>query len=257
MKEEKLKVNETRWKEAQIYEREVWIKRNQNNSLLRLVRKFVSYLIKKPDLFLISIRYSDFYCGDDSNLWWLKQFDKYKVLPKYIERALEVGCGPFTNMRLISKCSKINEIVCSDPSIELYKTFKLTWLVRQIKKNKIKVSDDKCENLKYPDKYFDLVVCINVLDHVQDAIQCLKEIDRVIKIGGFIILGQDLSNKEDIEKIMKTKDEIGHPIKINHILLDDFFKQTYKNCFKRVLPRDKGRDPKSHYGTYIFIGQKN
>ena len=253
---ELLTASKERWNEAQIYEKNVWIKRNQKNSYFKLIRRYISLLIKNPMNFLNAIQYYDFYCGDDGNLWWLKQFIYYRILPKDIEKALEVGCGPFTNIRLISKYCKIKEIYCCDPSLDLYKTFKLTWLVRQIQKNNINVLNDKCEILSYKTNYFDLVICINVLDHVQDAICCLREIERVTKTGGFLVLGQDLTNIEDIEKLKGNIDEMGHPIKINHITIDNFLKNTYKSCLKKILPRNKGRNPRAHYGTYLFIGQK-
>lgn len=42
------------------------------------------------------------------------------------------------------------------------------------------------EKIPYPDNHFDLVTCQNVLEHVQDREQTLKEIIRVTKPGGII-----------------------------------------------------------------------
>lgn len=253
-KKEILNVSEKRWLDAQDFERNLWIQNNQRNSYLRIFSKFIRG-IKNPKMLFNYFKYHDFYCGDDWNYWWMEQFENYRTLPKYFEKALEVGCGPFTNIRLISKCCKINKIYCCDPLIYVYKSFNLTWLSSQILKNRIKISSNKCENLKFDNNYFDLVVCINVLDHVQDVEKCLKEIARVVKRGGFIIFGQDLSDEKDLTKRM-VRNDIGHPIKIHHITLECFLDNLCDCHLKKILPRDKGRNPIAHYGTYIFNGKK-
>ncbi len=247
-------VSENRWGKAQNWEGNLWVKNNQRNCYLKIVAKFVR-AIRSPRMFFNYLKYRDFYCGDDWNYWWLKEFGNYKVLPRYFERALEVGCGPYTNIRLISKKCKIKEIICADPLIKVYTSFNLTWLATQVKKNKIKISDDKCEDIKSKNNYYDLVVCINVLDHVQNAEQCLKEIIRVTKRGGFIVFGQDLSDDEDLSNRI-VRDDIGHPIKIHHTTLEIILNDVYESHLKKILPRNKGRGPFAHYGTYIFIGQK-
>jgi len=253
-KKEIISVTEDRWGKAQQEERSLWIKSNQRNSYLKVIVKFIK-AIQTPKMLFNYFKYRDFYCGDDWNYWWMEQFENYKALPKYFEKALEIGCGPFTNIRLISKCCKIKEIYCCDPLIDVYTSFNLTWLSTQVSKGNINISEDKCENLKFDDNYFDLVICINVLDHVQDIIKCLEEIKRVIKQSGFIIFGQDLSNEEDLLK-KEVKNDIAHPIKISHTTLDAMFDTVYEVRLKKLLLRNKGRNPIAHYGTYIFIGQK-
>ena len=44
------------------------------------------------------------------------------------------------------------------------------------------------ENLPFPDKHFDLVICHTVIEHVNDVDLCLKEMSRVLKIGGIVHL---------------------------------------------------------------------
>jgi ubiquinone/menaquinone biosynthesis C-methylase UbiE len=249
-----LGVSEKRWSDAQEFEGSLWVRSNQRNSYLKILAKFVR-VVRNHKVLFNYLKYRDFYCGDDWNYWWMEQFENYRRLPKSVERVLETGCGPYTNIRLISKNCKIKEIYCCDPLIDVYKGFKLTWLSTQVSKGRINISNDKCENLKFDDTYFDLLVCINVLDHVQNAKKCLKEVNRVIKQGGFIVFGQDLSNDEDLQN-REVIDDVGHPIKIHHTTLDIILDSAYGCHLKKILPRDKGRNPIAHYGTYIFIGQK-
>lgn len=254
-KEEVVSVSKDRWQEAQEWEGNLWVQNNQRNGYLKVLLKFIRALAK-PDLLLNYVKYGDFYCGDDWNYWWLKAFDNYKALPEHFEKAIEVGCGPFTNIRLISKISKIKEIYCTDPLINTYATFKLTWLKTQLKKHNIKISNDSCEKLNFPDNFCDLVVCINVLDHVRNATECLREMTRVIKRGGFLVLGQELSNEEDV-KITAVRDDTGHPIKISQDTIDTFLTGGFESNFRKIMLREEGRNPMAHCGTYIFIGQKN
>ncbi len=44
------------------------------------------------------------------------------------------------------------------------------------------------EYLPFKDKILDIVLCLNVLDHVQSPILTLKEIKRVLKVGGVLVL---------------------------------------------------------------------
>lgn len=44
------------------------------------------------------------------------------------------------------------------------------------------------ENLTYPDEFFDIVHCINALDHTLDVSRALSEMKRVVKKEGYIYL---------------------------------------------------------------------
>ncbi|KKQ82697.1 MAG: Methyltransferase type 11 [Parcubacteria group bacterium GW2011_GWB1_38_8] len=252
-------VDEQKWRDAQEFERAVWISGNQNNSFLRVVMKFVRALKKSPYYFFQLIKYRDFYAGDDWNFWWKDIFDNYKLLPNHFSKALEVGCGPYTNMRIISKLKKIDEIHCVDPLMDLYLSFKLNWLAVMARKGKVHTYTGKGEKLEFQDNTFDLVVCNNVLDHVEDANACLTEIHRVLQPGGYFVFGQDLSDERDLDKQREKAKGffIGHPIKLHDQVLDRLLSGLYEEKMKKVLPREAGRNSRYHYGTYLFIGVKS
>lgn len=252
-----LSVDEQKWLAAQEFERKCWVTSNQQNSRFQVVVKFLRALKKSPKHFFELLQYRDFYAGDDWNFWWKDQFENYSFLPAQIGKALEVGCGPYTNIRLISKIKKIGEIYCLDPLMNLYLSFKLNWLSEMAKKGKVFTHLGKGESLEFPDNSFDLVVCNNVLDHVQDTNACLAEIYRVLKPGGYFIFGQDLSNEEDIAK-QRREDRgfVGHPIKLHDQTLDLLLDGLYEVRMKKILAREESRNPRHHYGTYIFAGIK-
>jgi SAM-dependent methyltransferase len=49
--------------------------------------------------------------------------------------------------------------------------------------------------IPYPDQSFDLVIANHVLEHVESYPQCLKEVRRVLRIGGLAILQTPYSSK--------------------------------------------------------------
>jgi ubiquinone/menaquinone biosynthesis C-methylase UbiE len=251
-------VDNKKWHEAQEFESAVWVKSNRENSIFQVVMKFLRALKNDPRHFLELVWYWDFYAGDDWNFWWKRAFEDYKVLPPSFNKALEVGCGPYTNMRLLYKVRKIGEMHCLDPLMDLYLSFKHNWLAVQAKQGKVHTYKSQGEKLAFADSTFDLVICNNVLDHVENAEACLDEIYRVLCPGGYFIFGQDLSNEEDLE-MQKEKERgffVGHPIKLHHELLDQMLNLRYDAKLKKVLSREDGRDPRYHYGTYILIGIK-
>ena len=52
----------------------------------------------------------------------------------------------------------------------------------------IPVEYQDMEKLTYPDEYFDIVWCHNALDHTRNAKEAVKEMIRVCKTDGWIII---------------------------------------------------------------------
>ena len=49
--------------------------------------------------------------------------------------------------------------------------------------------DIEKEDLPFPDESFDLIVCNQVLEHLKNIFLPLSEMDRVMKIGGHLLVG--------------------------------------------------------------------
>jgi len=216
---------------------------------------------------------------DDWNRWWKNKFDGYKVLKgKSLPRVLEVGCGPHTNLRLILPQISTREIYLEDPLIQSYLDFRpgsppssrlnkllgrsapiapAIFIQSLFKDSSYRshISSAPLEELPYKDRLVDLVVCVNVLDHVFDLGLCMAQMDRVLKKGGIIVLGQDLSNDDDYKQAPESWKDVGHPIKVDQFEIEKYLK-NYRPLFKKVLPRKAGRNPAAHYGTYLLIAKK-
>lgn len=241
------KVTKERWQKAQDWEKNFWIFTQKQRA------KYGKNAIWKI-LALIGLKSK--YRGDDWNEWWREQFDNYGFLPEKVNNAVELGCGPYTNFRLINEKCSPKHLFLSDPLIKTYINFKQTFVSEMFLKGGCLIDDHPIEEGPFASNYFDLTVMINVLDHVCDATLCVKNAIRITKPAGILIIGQDLTDDDDWEKIANKPEDIGHPIKVNHKWLDDLLLTDFEVIRQKILPRESGRNPKHHYGTYLFAGRK-
>jgi SAM-dependent methyltransferase len=242
------RVSTEAWQAAQTWERQHWVGAQQARA--RFGKNYIWRL-------LALLRMVPKHRGDDYNTWWRQQFENYAFLPHAVDNAIEVGCGPYTNMRLIQERCKPRHLVLSDPLIRTYVGFKLTFVAELYKKAGCILDDHPLEELPFADRYFDLAVMINVLDHVRDAHACMRNLLRVTKSGGCVILGQDLSNDEDMAALRRDLGAVGHPIKLDHLWFEPYLKTGFDPILYKVLGRAEGRAPDCHYGTLIFAGRKH
>ncbi len=61
----------------------------------------------------------------------------------------------------------------------------------------VPVEYQNMEHLTYPDEFFDIVHCVNALDHTIDAKRAIKEMIRVCKKGGYIYLRHAPDQREE------------------------------------------------------------
>ena len=240
-----LAVSEQRWKQAQEWEAAFW--RSQNPAPTQTLAARAKRLVKR---LLGRMKAAP---GDDWNHWWAERFENYRALPSRIESAIELGCGPYTNLRLILPGREVRRVVCSDPLVKEYLKFEERWLGQAWRRGAVEVDDHPIEECPFESDSFDLVVMINVLDHVRDALECLRQAARITRPGGWIVVGQDLSTAEDIAR---TGEDVGHPIRIDDATMDAELLTKFEAVQRRVMSREEGRNPEAHYGTYLFVGRK-
>jgi len=234
------------WEISQAWEQNHW---NREQKLLAKYGK--NYIWQLLSVFGVVEKYR----GDDRNLWWADAFDDYKFLPRNVDNALEVGCGPYTNWRIIQNVCRPLHLFLSDPLIRTYVRFKRTFLRKMYDEAICILDDHPLEELPFADSYFDVVVMINVLDHVMDANACLKNLIRVVKKGGYLIIGQDLTNAQDLVRHPEGL-KIGHPIQLDEAWFEPYLSEQFEVTIKKVLQREMGWAPQWHYGTLVFAGRK-
>ena len=181
------RVSIDRWREAQEWELGLWKEAQTRRGWHRLVVP-----VAQPILAAFG---SDRGQGDDWNHWWADRFDDYSFLPKDLGDYIELGCGPFTNTRLITRGRTARRLICSDPLVRTYIHFKHRWLADAYREGLILIDDHPLEEIPYAPATFDVVVVINVLDHVYDFDLCMTNAVGLVRPGGYFVIGQDLANE--------------------------------------------------------------
>ncbi|MDP3973587.1 MAG: class I SAM-dependent methyltransferase [Candidatus Daviesbacteria bacterium] len=99
------------------------------------------------------------------------------------DKVLEVGCGNGYYLSLLNRIGKKVDLVGID-----HDRLALKDAIKYIGNNKVKLIYSKAENLPFESSVFDKVVMSEVIEHVNDEEKTLKEIKRVLKKGGILVL---------------------------------------------------------------------
>jgi 2-polyprenyl-3-methyl-5-hydroxy-6-metoxy-1,4-benzoquinol methylase len=204
------KIDKPRWLEAQYYERKTWC--DSARSMIT-----------------------------DRNEEHQKNFDNYKLLPSILRNDLsviELGCGPYTNLRLILPSIKksidcidlldplINDYMLNSPNCT-YKNKILGFLYP------VNIFNTTIEEFKNPRKY-DLVVMINVLDHCFDVDLVFEKISNIMNEDGILLLGERVYKGKDLKESIENTYDAGHPIRISEEYFNNklsLFKVLYSKEF--------------------------
>ena len=122
--------------------------------------------------------------NSEKNHWWYKVrrelihilIKKYMGNPKNIY-ILDVGCGTGALMKELEVYGNVYGIDFSDQAVDFCKS-----------RGIVNVQKSVVEKIPYQDKYFDLVLALDVLEHIPDDKSGIKEIYRVLKPGGTVII---------------------------------------------------------------------
>lgn len=93
-------------------------------------------------------------------------------------RVLDVGCGPHGGLMLFKDCEKYGVDHLIDGYISIG---------YPLKDHGITYIDCKAEKTPFADGFFDAVVCINALDHVDELDATIREISRIMRTGGKVM----------------------------------------------------------------------
>lgn len=237
-------VSAERWREAQEWELALWREGQRKRGWKRIVWPVVAPVLRALNWHRAR--------GDDWNIWWKQRFDDYRFLPTHLGDCIELGCGPYTNMRLILEGREAGRVVCSDPLARSYITFRGRWLAEAHAAGTVEIDDHPIEDAPFEPASFDLVVMINVLDHVRDADLCMETAIQLVRPGGYFLFAQDLSDEGDIAR---HPYDVGHPIRLRREDLDPYL-QPLTTVWRKDLSREEGRDPRLHYATLVYAGTK-
>jgi len=190
------------------------LKKNEHKKLINAKHSLVTYLVRM-----------DSASGDQQTL-----ADTSAKLTSYKERlcidvnelrgktVLEVGSG---HAAALSNC-EISELVNVDPLMNIY--------IKYIKGFPDLIPDtvflkSDAESLPFEDNRFDFIICINALDHFNDARKATVEMGRVLQPGGKLFLNVDCKNRLNV----RIRKRVGHPYSFTPAKLQELFEPTCLN----------------------------
>jgi 2-polyprenyl-3-methyl-5-hydroxy-6-metoxy-1,4-benzoquinol methylase len=91
---------------------------------------------------------------------------------------LDVGCGP----GLLLKVARQHGYQVRGCDIA-------TWATQYARDNGLDVQTGELESIHYPDREFDVVALNHALEHVRQPIELLREIRRILKEDGIVVVG--------------------------------------------------------------------
>ena len=118
--------------------------------------------------------------------WWYA--GRRKILTRFIEdicrrvtdrrpRILDVGCGTGANLLMLSQYGDAEGVDLSEDALAFCRE-------RGLEKVKLGAA----EKLPYDDSTFDLVTALDVVEHLDDDLAGLREMQRVLRPGGRVLL---------------------------------------------------------------------
>ncbi|CAF0964520.1 unnamed protein product [Didymodactylos carnosus] len=192
-------------------------------------------------------------------------FYGYSIIPSQIESILEIGAGPFTQIQyLITPFRHINSITILEPNaISYMKLNNCKYKGGHLKGHSIEIISDSIESFMEKQrklsttnhKLYSIVVAINVVEHVQDAIEYFHAIYNLIEINGLVIFHERwFDHPRDGDCVLEDAERL-HPIRITKFVIDIFLNQfeTLFINYNKTLRQQKSVCKEQ--GVY-FIGRK-
>lgn len=254
------RVDSERWTEAQHYERTVWMRRQRA-------------------------------AADDRNRAHMMRFGGYRALAGLsFDRAIELGCGPFTNLRLILGTTHAREIHLLDPLIRDYVAHPLcryrggrfggvlgfanagatlslmrnpvacgrelldAYRIGRLRGRPIQIEPSTIEDFE-TSKRFDLVILVNVIEHCRDAHRVFQKVREILAPGGVLVFHDKFFRSEDLLGSLATIYDAGHPLRLDPSVAEGFLKS-----FRPIMRADYWDEENIGGATYVrravyFIGR--
>jgi len=228
---------------------------------------------------------------DDRNQHHFAQFEGYQAIRGMrFRHAIELGCGPFTNLRLLRSCCEIEQCSLLDPLIDdylrhphcAYTRTELRWerparsvfwqrsgsaIRRRIPwwptwrwpGRTIPVrSLYACpiEDMPFQDTY-DLVVLINVIEHCYDARVVLDKVLAMLAPGGVLVFHDKLFDHQRVREDVGKVYDAAHPLQVDRRLIEQWLVAHFQTLFQhRLTERWKVAGMDFSNDVLYFIGRK-
>jgi SAM-dependent methyltransferase len=258
---------------------------NENKGVVRvsLERWKTAQACEKKHWMVKGLKYAN-----DRNDYHFEQFNRYKdIKNKTFNSMLEIGCGPFTNTRIIAsvcnieKCSLLDPLIfdyinhpfCSYDQRYLYSEF-FPLMGKIIRKfipfafksyQKILTQKISIKNLfnspfekMIPDSTYDLVAMINVIEHCYDAGLVFQNILQITDKDSYFVFEDKIYNAAETKNMIEIKYDAAHPLNIDRMTIEKFLYENFDTVFKRIQPNSlKLEGEEIIWEDIYFIGKRS
>lgn len=223
---------------------------------------------------------------EDRNMAHAVLFDAYRTLRgRVFEHAIELGCGPFTNLRLMAGRCTIKACALLDPLVETYLAHPHCTYDRQalraesalsfrLARTGLFWSEGRVLNAlrryipvqallatsieEMPSTVsYDLIAMINVLEHCYDAGKVLEKILSIMREGAVFVFHDRYYDHAQVADLTRNRlYDAGHPLRVERKVLDQFLGDHFEAMYRRVehIPHVVDGMDLSHDAVY-FIGE--
>ena len=214
---------------------------------------------------------------DDRNFYHAQKFDNYSSIKELsFQHALEVGCGPFTNLRILANYCNIEKCSLNDPLITDYLThtncsYDNYRLILDKSSNQSKSFFKKFKEKKLPieklyacpfeeidiDTKFDIIVIINVIEHCFDLDLFFNRIISLLSADGIIIFEDKLYELEKLKEDINIVYDAAHPLRVNKDLVTSFLNKNFIKKYSEIEPNKIELEGNVFiWDDIYYIGQK-
>lgn len=222
-----LEVDARRWNEAQRYQRRTWME--GKGPIVR----------------------------EDYNGEHEIHFGKYAAIKSsYFANALEIGCGPFTNMVRILRRVRVERVTLLDPLITTYLNHPhCAYKRKRMRGREITAIPHAIENFSTNVK-FDLVVMINVLEQCFSVPRIFERIISLTAPKGILVFYDKLVPSSSIAEFIDNVFDAGHPLRVSDRVILDFLSENYETLWRKHVPIPLEEYMSYTFDSIYFIGRK-
>jgi ubiquinone/menaquinone biosynthesis C-methylase UbiE len=131
---------------------------------------------------MLDIHYTNLYNGEINHWWYrIRREMVNNIFKRYIQKKnlkiLDVGCGTGALMKELGSYGEVYGLDFSEKAIEFCKV-----------RGEKNLTFGSITAIPFEDNFFDVVVSLDVIEHVEDDALALSEIRRVLKKDGYSII---------------------------------------------------------------------
>jgi SAM-dependent methyltransferase len=256
-----VRVSRERWNSAQKYEHNTWMVAGQE-------------------------------ANDDRNEYHASRFDRYKNLEgASFDSAIELGCGPFTNLRVIARHCQVARCTLLDPLINEYLKHKNcaysngilkisnSLVSEALEKNRARRAIRRLLRATFPQLLvrgipierlinapiedigiigqYDMVVMINVIEHCFDVERIFASIIKLCRKGTVFVFHDRLYSAFKVKRRAMQRFDAGHPLRVEEEVILNFLETHFCRVYVRrsVVEDEYAGIDLTENGIY-FIGRR-